>query len=115
MRIDAPVGCSTDWSRDLGGEANRTQRYAEAGCDRPGLPSCPGGADPAANKVWNDKLYLLAKKQRLQKRWRGNQLIHGRLIKTKSVGRGEDPESQTGRQSDGYSGWCLELRQRWAW
>ena len=38
-----------------------------------------------------------------------------RLIKTKSVGRGEDPESQTGRQSDGYSGWCLELRQRWAW
>ena len=26
---------------------------------------------------------------------------------------GQDPESQAGRQSAGYGGWCLELRQGW--
>src|SRR6218665_1106620 len=41
----------------------------------------------------------------------GNQLIHGRLYKTKLIGRGSDSESQAGRQSDGYGGWCLELRR----
>jgi len=39
-----------------------------------------------------------------------NQLIHRRLSKTKSIGNGSDPESQAGRQSDGYGGWCLELK-----
>ena len=34
-----------------------------------------------------------------------------RLTKTKSIGSGQDPESQAGRQSDGYGGWCLELRR----
>src|SRR6218665_2431353 len=48
---------------------------------------------------------------RFQKRSRGNQLIHMRLTKTKSLGSGQDPESQAGRQSDGYGGWCLELRR----
>ena len=45
--------------------------------------------------------------QRPQKRSRGNHLIHRRLSKTKSI---DSPESQAGRQSDGYDGWCLELR-----
>ena len=49
--------------------------------------------------------------QRPQKRSRGNQLIHRRLSKTKSIGSGSDPESQAGRQSDGYGGWCSELRR----
>src|SRR6218665_2090628 len=49
--------------------------------------------------------------ERPQKRSRRNQLIHRRLTKTKSIGRGQDPESQAGRQLDGYGGWCLELRQ----
>ena len=50
--------------------------------------------------------------ERPQKRSRRNQLIHRRLTKTKSIGRGQDPESQAGRQYlDGYGGWCLELRQ----
>ena len=26
------------------------------------------------------------------------------------LGSGQDPESQAGRQSDGFGGWCLELR-----
>src|SRR6218665_2198606 len=30
---------------------------------------------------------------------------------TKSIGSGQDPESQAGRQSDGYGGRCLELRR----
>ena len=46
-----------------------------------------------------------------QKRSHGNQLIHRRLTKTKSLGSSQDPESQAGRQSDGYGGWCLELRR----
>ena len=50
--------------------------------------------------------------QRPQKRSRGNQRIHRRLSKTKSIGSGSDSESQAGRQSDGYGGWCLELRRR---
>jgi len=38
--------------------------------------------------------------------------IHRRLSKAKSIGRGSDLESQTGRQSYGYhGGWCLELRR----
>ena len=42
----------------------------------------------------------------------GNQLIHRRLSKRKSIGSGSDPETvrQAGRQSDGYGGWCLD---RW--
>ena len=49
--------------------------------------------------------------ERPQKRSRRNQLIHRRLTKTKSIGSGQDPESQAGRQSDGYGEWCLELRR----
>ena len=49
--------------------------------------------------------------ERPQKRSCGNQLIHSRLTKTKSIDSGEDPESQAGRQSDGYDEWCLELRR----
>src|SRR6218665_1864938 len=37
------------------------------------------------------------------------ELIHSRLTKTKSIGTGQDPKSQAGRQSDGYVVWCLEL------
>ena len=39
--------------------------------------------------------------ERPRKRSRGNQLIHRRLTKTKSIGSGQNPESQAGRQSDG--------------
>ena len=46
-----------------------------------------------------------------QKRSRRNQLIPRRLTKRKSIGGGQDPESQAGRRSDGYGGWCLELRR----
>src|SRR6218665_3053284 len=42
--------------------------------------------------------------ERPQKRSRRNQLIHRPLTKTKSIGSGQDPESQAGRQSDGYGG-----------
>src|SRR6218665_3248479 len=49
--------------------------------------------------------------QRPQKRSRGNQFVHRRLSQTKSIGSWSDPESQTGRQSDGYGEWCLELRR----
>src|SRR6218665_2686386 len=49
--------------------------------------------------------------QRPQKRNCRHHLIHRRLIKTKSIGSGQYPESQAGRQSDGYGGWCLELRR----
>src|SRR6218665_2686006 len=49
--------------------------------------------------------------ERPQKRSRRNQRIHRRLTKTKSIGSVQDPESQAGRQSDGYGGWCLELRR----
>src|SRR6218665_3423319 len=34
-----------------------------------------------------------------------------RLTKTKSIGSRQGPQSQAGRQSDGYGGWCLELRR----
>src|SRR6218665_917575 len=40
-----------------------------------------------------------------QRRSRGKQFIHRRLSKAKSIGSGSDPESQAGRQSDGYGGW----------
>src|SRR6218665_761509 len=46
--------------------------------------------------------------QRPQTRSRGNQLIHRRLSKPKSIGSGSDPESQADRQSDSYGGWSLE-------
>jgi len=59
----------------------------------------------------NRKLLISRFLERPQKRSRRNQLIHNRLTKTKSIGSGQDPESQTGRQSDGYGGWCLELRR----
>src|SRR6218665_2039709 len=49
--------------------------------------------------------------ERPQERSRRNQLIHRRLTKTKSIGCGQYPESQVGRQSDGYGGWCLEFRR----
>ena len=49
--------------------------------------------------------------ERPQKRSCRNQLIHRRLTKTKSIGSCQDPESQAGRQLDGYGGWCLELRR----
>jgi len=42
--------------------------------------------------------------ERPQKRNRGNQLIHRRLTRTKSIGSRQDPESQACRQSDGYGG-----------
>ena len=42
---------------------------------------------------------------------KSNQLIHRRLTKSKSIGSGQDPESQAGRQSDGYGEWYLELRR----
>ena len=39
----------------------------------------------------------------------GTSLFTGAYPK-KSIGSGSDPESQAGRQSDDYGGWCLELR-----
>src|SRR6218665_876190 len=48
--------------------------------------------------------------ERPQKQSCRNRLIHRRLTKTKLIGSDKDPESQAGRQSDGYGGWCLELR-----
>jgi len=51
--------------------------------------------------------------ERPQKRSRRNQLIHTRLTWTKSIGSGQDPENQAGRQSDGYGGWRLELKRGW--
>ena len=51
-----------------------------------------------------------------QKRNRGNQLIHRRLSKTKSIGSGSDPESKAGRQSDVYGARMgLELRRGGRW
>src|SRR6218665_2753601 len=44
--------------------------------------------------------------ERPQKRSRGNQLIHRRLTKTKSLGSGQDPESQAGRQTVRRL-WCM--------
>ena len=32
------------------------------------------------------------------------------LVQNKTIGSWSYPESQAGRQSDGYGGWCLELR-----
>ena len=49
--------------------------------------------------------------ERPQKRSRRNQLIHRRLTKIKSIGSAQDPESQAGRQSDGYGGWYSESRR----
>jgi len=46
------------------------------------------------------------------KRSRGNQLIHRRLSKTKSISYAVGQIQrvrQAGRYSDGYGGWCLEL------
>src|SRR6218665_902306 len=45
--------------------------------------------------------------ERPQKRSCGNQLIHRHLTKTKLIGSGQDPESQVGRQSDGYIWWMV--------
>ena len=33
------------------------------------------------------------------------------LTRTKSISSGQNPESQAGRQSGSYGGWCLELRR----
>jgi len=49
--------------------------------------------------------------QRPQKRRRGNQLIHRRVTRRKSISRGQDTKSQVGRQSAGYGGRRLELRR----
>ena len=49
--------------------------------------------------------------QRPQKRGRGNQLIHRRLSRTKSIGSGSDPKSQGGqtvRRLDGVWRWDRE-------
>src|SRR6218665_1617600 len=52
--------------------------------------------------------------ERPQKRSRRNQLIHSRLTKTKSIGSGQDPESQAGRQTVRRLWWMvLELRLGW--
>src|SRR6218665_2942720 len=65
-------------------------------------------ADYSRNRIVIVNSWFL---ERPQKRSRRNQLIHRRLTKTKSIGSGQDPKSQAGRQSDGYGGWCLELRR----
>jgi len=49
--------------------------------------------------------------QRQQKRSRGNQLILRCLSKTKSIAGQIQRVRQADRQSDGYGGWCLELRR----
>ena len=50
--------------------------------------------------------------QHPQKRSRGKQSNHRRFSKTKSIGcSGSDPQSQAGRQSNSYDGWCLELKR----
>ena len=41
----------------------------------------------------------------------GTSLFTGAYPKRKSIGSGSDPESQAGRQSEGFGGWCLELRR----
>ena len=61
---------------------------------------------PAGTLIVNSRFL-----ERPQKQSRRNQLIHRRLTKTKSTGSGQNPESQAGGQSDGYGGWCLELRR----
>src|SRR6218665_2986636 len=45
--------------------------------------------------------------ERPQKRSRRNQLTHRRFTKTKSIGSGQDPESQSGRQSDRRLWWMV--------
>src|SRR6218665_3354162 len=49
--------------------------------------------------------------QRPQKRSRRNQFIHRRLTRTQSIGRGQLPDSQSGRHLDGYGGLCLDERR----
>src|SRR6218665_712399 len=51
--------------------------------------------------------------QRPQNRGRGNQLIHRRLSKTKSIGSGSDPESQAGRQSVRRLWWMVFGVETW--
>src|SRR6218665_1962753 len=73
-------------------------------------PSAP----PSARHCTRRKKIVIVKSrflERPQKRSRRNQFIHRLLTKTKSIGSGQDPESQAGRQLDGYGGWCLELRR----
>jgi|SRR6218665_2378261 len=65
--------------------------------------------DYQPHRTRNRKLEISTAK--LQKPSRGNQLIHRRLSKTKSIGCWSDPQSRAGRQSDGYGGWRLELRR----
>src|SRR6218665_2631190 len=45
--------------------------------------------------------------ERPQKRSHRNQLIHRRLTKTKSIGIGQDPESQAGRQTVSRLWWMV--------
>src|SRR6218665_587147 len=53
--------------------------------------------------------------QRPLKRSRGNQLVHRRLTKTKSIDSGPDPESQTGRQTVRWLWWMVfGVEMEWA-
>ena len=78
-------------------------------CERPYTLACVDIIDYMEIAIVNSRFI-----ERPQKRSRGNQFIYRRLNKTKSTVSGQDPESQagrqSGRQSDGYGGWCLELR-----
>jgi len=51
---------------------------------------------------WHFKTVIVNSRflERPQKRNRGNQLIHRRLSKIKSIGSGSAPESQSSRQAD---------------
>jgi len=55
---------------------------------------CPRGPLPLHRKL---KLYIITAPK---KRSRGNQLIHSRLTKTKSIGRGSRSRAQAGRHAD---------------
>ena len=59
----------------------------------------------------NQKIHLNRnRKLQISRAKSRDQLIHKRLTRTKLIGSSKNPESQAGRQSDGYGGWCLELR-----
>src|SRR6218665_3894637 len=72
------------------------------------LPNPPRLTSPCVNLVIVNSRFL----ERPQKQSRGNQLIHRRLIRRKSIGSGQDPENQAGNctKSEVYGGWSLQLR-----
>src|SRR6218665_2523734 len=45
-----------------------------------------------------------------QKRSRGREPANSQALNQNKIDR-QDPESQAGRESDGYGRWCLELRR----